>query len=82
MRDEREMLGKLNINDVTQGQNTLFLLHFYSKIRHLPEAHKFRAKYEFGTYDYLLAAHVTEALHGRSWDDDVQRLFNKIGRYS
>ena len=78
------MLGKLNISDIAKGDlhesSTQFVLPFYSKIQHLPEAHKFRSKFEFGTYDYLLAAHVTEALHGRTWEADVESLFAKIGR--
>ena len=50
-----------------------------SKFQHIPEAHKFRLKFEFGTYDYLLAAHVTENLRAQTWGNDMKDLFSRVG---
>lgn len=50
-----------------------------SKFQHIPEAHKFRLKFEFGTYDYLLAAHVAENLRAQTWGNDMKDLFSRVG---
>ncbi len=50
-----------------------------SKFQHIPEAHMFRSKFEFGIYDYLLAAYAIEHMHGTTWEKDMKDLFSRLG---